>query len=130
MIGFFVALAVGAASGVLSGMGIGGGTLLLLWLTAVMHLPAETAAGYNLLYFLCCSPTALISHIKQKRVDKAVVIYSLLGGVPACFLARCIGNAINTDWLHRAFGILLVLVGLRELFAKKSPLKHGNENNK
>ena len=46
-------IAVGAAAGVLSGCGVGGGTLLLLYLTAVADVAPRTAAGVNLLYFLC-----------------------------------------------------------------------------
>ena len=42
---------VGLLTGVLSGCGIGGGSLLLLWLTLVQDMPQFTAGGINLLYF-------------------------------------------------------------------------------
>ena len=46
------AFVVGLLTGVLSGCGIGGGSLLLLWLTLVQDMPQFTAGGINLLYFL------------------------------------------------------------------------------
>ena len=56
---------VGLLTGVLSGCGIGGGSLLLLWLTLVQDMPQFTAGGINLLYFLACAPAALVSHLKN-----------------------------------------------------------------
>ena len=40
---------VGAVTGVLSGFGVGGGTLLLLWLTLVQGMEQIQAGGVNLL---------------------------------------------------------------------------------
>lgn len=110
------AVAVGLACGVLSGMGVGGGTLLMVFLTAVAGIDPTVAAGYNLLYFLCCAPSALISHWRNKHLRFSVIAFSLLGGIPGVFLAQCVARAVSVNWLHRGFGILLILVGLREVF--------------
>ena len=45
----------GLVCGVLSGLGIGGGTLLMVYMTAMAGLEQTVAQGINLLYFL---PTA------------------------------------------------------------------------
>ena len=55
MSGFWIPLLAGAATGVLSAWGIGGGTLLLLVMTLLLGVEPRTAQGINLLYFL---PTA------------------------------------------------------------------------
>ena len=68
------AVLVGLATGILSGFGIGGGSLLMLWLTCVMGVSQRDAAGMNLLYFLACAPPALISHWKNRLIDKKVPI--------------------------------------------------------
>ena len=44
-----IPLAVGTATGVLSGFGVGGGTLLLVYLTAVAGADQHLAQGINLL---------------------------------------------------------------------------------
>ena len=57
--------AVGAATGILSGFGVGGGTLLLVYLTAVAGVEQHQAQGINLLYFLPAAAMALPGHWKN-----------------------------------------------------------------
>ena len=59
MSGFWIPLLAGAATGVLSAWGIGGGTLLLLVMTLLLGVEPRTAQGINLLYFLPTAATAL-----------------------------------------------------------------------
>ena len=60
-----ISLLAGAVTGVLSGFGIGGGTLLLIYMTAFAGVPQNLAQGVNLLYFLPTAATALPAHIKN-----------------------------------------------------------------
>ncbi len=110
-------LLVGAATGVLSGYGIGGGSLLILWLTAVQQLQPFAAAGINLVYFLCCAPTALLSHFRHHRVDIPAVLWCALAGCIAAPLASSAAAAVSADWLRRGFGVLLLILGGKELFS-------------
>ena len=114
-----LALLIGALTGLLSGYGVGGGTLLLLYLTAVAGVPQAMAQGVNLVYFLPCSAAALWSHIKNGMVEKRVLLTAILAGclctLPAAWLATAIDGAV----LSRIFGSFLILVGLRELFSAK-----------
>lgn len=109
---------VGAVTGVLSGCGIGGGSLLILWLTAIDGVAQYAAAGVNLLYFLCCAPTALISHFRHHRVDRHAALWCAFAGCISSPLASLAAAAIPTDWLRRLFGVLLLMLGAKELFAK------------
>lgn len=113
-----LAVLVGLVTGIISGFGIGGGSLLIVYLTAFAAVDQYTAGGINLLYFLCCAPTALISHIRNKRVEWKAVIWCSVAGVMTSALAAWAASAINTDLLRRAFGILLLYIGCRELFCK------------
>ncbi len=113
-----VAVIVGLLTGVLSGFGIGGGSLLILYLTAVVGTDQYTAGGINLLYFLCCAPTALISHFRHKRVELKAVLWCSLAGVLTSLGAAYLASIMNTDLLRRLFGVLLLYIGIRELFCK------------
>lgn len=115
------AVLVGGVTGILSGFGIGGGSLLLLYLTMCAGIPQYQAGGINLLYFIACAPAALYSHIKNKLVHRQAVLWSVLAGIPTSALAALAAARINTDWLRRAFGIFLLYVGIKEICAKKSP---------
>lgn len=113
-----LAILVGLVTGVISGFGIGGGSLLIVYLTAFAAVDQYTAGGINLLYFLCCAPTALISHIRNHRVEWKAVLWCSIAGVVTSALAAWAASAINTDLLRRLFGILLLYIGCRELFCK------------
>ena len=113
-----IAIAVGLITGVISGFGIGGGSLLIVYLTTFAAMEQSAAGGINLLYFLCCAPTALISHIRNRRVEWKAVIWCSLAGVVTSALAAFLASGMDTDLLRRAFGVLLLYIGFRELFCK------------
>lgn len=113
-----IAIAVGLLTGILSGFGIGGGSLLILYLTAVVGTEQYAAGGINLLYFLCCAPTALISHIRHKRIEWKAVLWCSLAGIVTSLGAAWLASVLSTDLLRRGFGVLLLYIGVRELFCK------------
>jgi len=118
-LGTLVGVGVGLLTGILSGFGIGGGSLLLLYLTLVAGIPQYQAGGLNLLYFIACAPAALVSHIRHHLVRWDAVKWSVLAGVPTSMLAARAAATMRTDWLRRAFGVFLLYVGIRELTAKR-----------
>ena len=61
---------VGAATGILSGFGVGGGTLLLVYLTTFAGVDQHLAQGINLLYFLPAALTALPAHWKNGYIRR------------------------------------------------------------
>nr|WP_305147396.1 sulfite exporter TauE/SafE family protein [Butyricicoccus faecihominis] len=107
------------ATGVLSGFGIGGGSLLLLYLTLFAGVSQYRAGGINLLYFVACAPAALVSHIKNKLVEWQAVKWGVIAGVPASILAAFGAAMIDVRWLRRLFGVFLLYVGCKELFTKR-----------
>ncbi len=113
------AVLVGLLTGVLSGFGVGGGSLLLLYLTLCAGVGQYQAGGVNLLYFIACAPAALVSHIKNGLVEGGAVKWCVLAGVPASVLAALLAARMDTDWLRRAFGVFLLYIGAKELFTKR-----------
>lgn len=113
-------LLIGTATGVLSGFGIGGGTLLVLWLTLAAGLDQLRAGGINLAYFVCCALPALIGHAKNHLIEKKAALWAALFGVPACVGAAFLAAGMQTGLLRRFFGVLLLFVGWRELFPAKT----------
>ena len=86
MTGWLIPLAVGAATGVLSGFGVGGGTLLLVYLTAVAGADQHLAQGINLLYFLPAGLLALPAHIKNGYVEKKALLPCIAAGLTCAAL--------------------------------------------
>ena len=110
-----VAIFVGAVLGFLSGLGVGGGSLLLLWLTLVMGEPQETARVMNLMFFLPCALIATVFRWKQSKLPLSIALPAVLGGVLGAALGCLLGPRINAELLKKAFGILFILTAIREL---------------
>lgn len=106
----------GLICGVFSGLGIGGGTLLMVWMTAVVGLEQQTAQGINLLYFLPTAACALFFHIKNRLIRWRVVLPAILCGCLTAVGAAFLATGIDTGLLRKLFGGFLILVGIRELF--------------
>lgn len=74
--------AAGLLTGVLSGFGVGGGTLLILWLTLVRGIDQLQAGGINLLYFAACALPALRGHLRRGMVHKRAALRCAAAGLP------------------------------------------------
>lgn len=114
---------VGVVTGVVSGFGVGGGSLLVLYLTLLAGVSQYTAGGINLLYFIGCAPAALVGHIRQKNVEWSAVLWCGLAGVLAAVPLSLVAAHVQPQLLHRLFGGVLLYIGVRELKWKPRPAK-------
>lgn len=115
---FPVILLVGTVLGFLSGIGIGGGSLLILWLTMVLDMPQGMARSINLLFFIPSAFVACLFRWKQGTLDIRRVLPAILSGCAAAALFSWLGLALDTALLKKAFGILLIVTGIREFTYK------------
>ena len=110
--------AIGIICGILSGFGIGGGSILMIWLTAVSGLEQVTAQSINLLYFLPTASAALFVHIIKKRVVwRAVIPAVLFGSITAAYFSW-LSTKIDVGLLRKLFGAFLLVIGSLELHKK------------
>ena len=117
----------GLLSGVISGMGIGGGTVLIPALVFFQNIGQHEAQGVNLLYFI---PTAAISlwiHIKNKSVNFKIVLPIMISGAFGAVLGAFLAGIIQAKLLKRLFGIFLFAMGLYEIFKKDKKSKKSQE---
>lgn len=117
--GFLFSLAVSAALGFLSGLGTGGGSLLILWLTAVLGTDPVTARCINLMFFLPSAIAASLFHRKQGLLDIKRLLPGILAGCLGAGIGTLIGRGLDLDLMKKLFGGLLILTGVRELLCKE-----------
>lgn len=110
---------VGAATGVLAGCGVGGGTLLLLYMTALGGVSFADAKWINLLFFTVTAVIALISHIKNKLIDYRATIICALCGIVTAIPAALFAQTLQEGALSKIFGALFIIAGIREVLAKE-----------
>lgn len=107
---------IGLISGVVSGTGMGGGTILIFLLVFMCGIEQHVTQAINLVFFIPTSIVAIIVNLKNKNVDlKLAIIISIFGIVGAIMGANL---SIHTDVnkLGRYFGIFLAIIAIHEIY--------------
>ena len=123
MVGSFpVSIAAGILFGFIAGLGIGGGSLLMLWLTLIVGVEPFDARCINLMFFIPCALCASLFRWKQGTLDIKKLALPVLLGSAAAGLFSWISGSMDTEILKKIFGVLLLATGLRELMYR--PKQH------
>lgn len=115
---FSVVLGVSTVLGFLAGLGVGGGSLLILWLTLVLGMAHPEARVLNLLFFL---PSAVVSSLfrwKQGKLEIKKVLPAIIAGCVAAAGCSLLSRNLDMEVLKKLFGGLLLITGVRELLYK------------
>lgn len=121
------ALIVGTILGFLSGLGIGGGSLLILWLTMVLGMEQSAARGINLLFFLPSAIIACFFRWRQGVIKLQTVLPAMIAGSLAAAACSWVGLRMDLELLKKLFGGLLIITGLREVFYRPKQPKEKQE---
>ena len=112
---FPFAVIVGAVLGFLAGLGTGGGSLLILWLTIVLQMAPSTARSINLLFYIPSALIACLFRWQQGEFNVKRILPALLTGCTAAGVFSYVSTQLDTVLLEKLFGGLLLLAGVREL---------------
>ncbi len=115
---FPVVLTVSTVLGFLAGIGVGGGSLLILWLTLVLGIAHPEARVLNLLFFLPSAVIASLFRWKQGKLDIKRILPAIFAGSIAAAVCSLLSTRLELDMLKKLFGGLLIITGIRELLYK------------
>jgi len=121
---------VGIVSGIVGGMGMGGGTLLIPILTIFLGFAQKNAQAINLLVFIPMSLVTLIIHIKNKLVDFRVGIPIVISGVIFSVFGSILASILSNELLQKIFAIFLLLVGINQVIQTIIAIKNKNKTSK
>ncbi len=113
-----IVVLIGLAAGIISGMGIGGGAILIPALVFFVKPEQHVAQSVNLLFFIPTAIVALAIHIKNKNVDFRTGIPILLLGLGGAVIGSKIALSMDGSILKKVFGVFLLAMGIYELFGK------------
>ncbi|HZJ78129.1 MAG TPA: sulfite exporter TauE/SafE family protein [Clostridia bacterium] len=105
-------------SGIVGAMGLGGGGVLVLYLTLILNENQLTSQGINLIFFLPCAILSIFLHTRKKLIKWREVLPIIIGGVCGVALGAWLALSISADLLAKIFGAFLLLLGIRELLSK------------
>ena len=113
---FIFSALIGTVLGILAGLGVGGGSLLMLWLTAVISMDYAQARTINLLFFLPCALIATFFRWRQGAIKIKEVLPAIIAGCVCAIGGTVLSGMIHLELLKKLFGGLLILSGIREIF--------------
>ncbi len=105
-------------SGIMASMGLGGGMILILYLTAIKNLEQLSAQGINIIFFIPVGIIAIILHSKRKLIKWKQVFLPLVSGVVSVCLFAFLATKVKSDFLKNAFGVFIIIMGIISLFKK------------
>lgn len=108
----------GLISGIISGMGIGGGAILIPILTLFFGMEQKIAQNINLIYFIPTAIIAICIHTKNKNVEKNGLFKIIIFGILGAIIGSIIAINLKGEILKKFFGWFLLFMGLNEIFKK------------
>ena len=109
-------IAFSIVCGTVTGMGMGGGAILIFLLTSFSGVSQQLAQGANILFFI---PTCIISIIlnwKKKNIDKRIALIVGVFGIIGAIIGAYISANIKVKNLRRLFGVFLIIVATFEIY--------------
>lgn len=121
----------GLIAGIISSLGMGGGTILILLLSIFLKLDQHIAQATNLIFFVPTSVSAIIMNIKNKKINwkisKDIIIYGIIGAL----IGSYISNYLPNENLKKVFGTFLLFIAIFQIYEiYSSYTKNKKANNK
>ena len=109
--------------GILSGCGVGGGGLLVIYLTLAKDIGQLNAQGINLLFFVFSAAASLCVHLRKRRINYAAVGALCASGTAGAFFGNQAASALSPVILRKLFGAMLIISGAVTLIKLASEKK-------
>ena len=115
---YLMSALISFAAGIIASMGLGGGFVLVLYLTLAVGLPQMEAQWINLLFFLPIGLLAFLIHRKNGLIERSVLLPTLAGALVGVVIGAYAAHRLDNDSLQKLFAVFLLFIGCRELFGK------------
>ena len=120
MITLVSTLAIGLATGILSGLlGIGGGVVMVPLMVFILGIGQHMAQGISMVVIIPTSLVAIFHLHKAKLVDYRISAYLAAGAIFGALISANFVQYIPASDLKRIFGIFTIFTGTRMLMPKK-----------
>ena len=108
MIDFLVSCGVA----LLSGLGVGSGGLLVVFLTKYREIGQLFAQGVNLIFFIFSSGASTAVNLRMRNICYGAVSLMSIGGTIGAIVGALIASVLDPDLLRIGFGIMLLIGGV------------------
>lgn len=112
-----IEILIGVVSGIVGGMGMGGGTVLILLLSIVLKVEQHIAQAVNVVFFVPTAISAIIIFIKNKNIKFKEALPICLWGIIGALIGSSISIKLEVGILRKCFGIFLIIIALYQVYA-------------
>ena len=123
-------IAIGIVAGIVSGTGMGGGTILIFLLTFMLGIEQHIAQATNLIFFIPTAIVAIIVNLKNKNIDMKLAIFVSVFGILGAIMGANISIHIDVGILKKCFGAFLALITINEIYSIFKLYTRQYKNNK
>ncbi len=103
---------------ILSGLGVGSAGIFVLYLTMLAGYAQPSAQGLNLLFFLLSAGSALLVHIRRRRIPGRLVLVLAAAAIPGALAGSYLVRILDAELIRRLFGGMLVVTGVPTLLRR------------
>lgn len=108
---------IGIVAGIVSGTGMGGGTILIFLLSFLLGIEQHVAQATNLIFFIPTAIVAIIVNLKNKNIDVKLAILISIFGILGAIVGANISIHIDVGILRKCFGIFLAMIAINEIYS-------------
>jgi uncharacterized membrane protein YfcA len=112
MIDFLVSCGVA----LLSGLGVGSGGLLVVFLTEYREVGQLFAQGVNLIFFIFSSGASTAVNLRSRNICYGAVTVMSIGGTVGAIVGALVASLLDPDLLRIGFGLMLLIGGIPALW--------------
>ena len=96
----------------LSGLGVGSGGLLVVFLTKYREVGQLFAQGVNLIFFIFSSGASTAVNLRARNICYGAVTFMSIGGTIGAIVGALVASVLAPDLLRIGFGIMLLIGGI------------------
>lgn len=105
-------------TGIFASLGVGGGMILIIYLTVFAGFDQLAAQGINLIYFIPIAALSVAIHTKNKLIEWKKIVPSVIIGVIFAAVGTYAAERIGSPMLKKIFAVFILLIGVKELLYK------------
>lgn len=114
------ALLAGLLSGIIGAMGMGGGAVLIIYLSVFTQTEQLASQGINLMFFIPIGLLAVVIYAFKKQIKWKTTLLLAAWGLLGTVIGLMITDLLGGELTAKLFGGLLILIGIKEIFCKNN----------
>lgn len=109
-------IVIGMLAGIVTGLGAGGGTILIIGLTLLLEIEQRLAQAINLIFFIPTALTSIILNAKKKNIKWKIAIPIIIASIIGAIIGAMVAANIDVKLLKKLFGVFLGFIAIYEIY--------------